>query len=193
MAIRSESMSRSQAAAQQSQPEFEALFEQYWARLHAMLVRLLGDPAEAEDLALHTFWQLHEKPPQRIENLGGWLFSTASNLGLNALRARRRRLHYETQAGLEALRQEREAGPARQAETNLERAQVRRVLADMPPRSAQLLLLRHSGFSYAELAEALQLKPASVGKLLGRAEQEFERRYRAQTGDYAGGEHGSSR
>jgi RNA polymerase sigma-70 factor (ECF subfamily) len=40
-----------------------------------------------------------------------------------------------------------------------------------------LLVLRHSGLSYAEIAVALGLAPGSVGTLLARAETEFELRY----------------
>jgi RNA polymerase sigma-70 factor (ECF subfamily) len=55
------------------------------------------------------------------------------------------------------------------------------VLRALPWRSAALLLLRSEGLSYAELAAALNVNPASVGTLLARAQrafrQEFERRY----------------
>jgi RNA polymerase sigma-70 factor, ECF subfamily len=47
----------------------------------------------------------------------------------------------------------------------------------MKPRSAKLLILRHSGLNYSEIATALQMNPASVGKLLARAEEEFEEKY----------------
>jgi RNA polymerase sigma-70 factor, ECF subfamily len=40
-----------------------------------------------------------------------------------------------------------------------------------------VLLLRYSGLSYAEIAEALDVSPTSVGTLLARAEQEFEKLY----------------
>ena len=56
------------------------------------------------------------------------------------------------------------------------------VLAGIKPISARLLLLRNAGLSYAELAAALQLNPASVGKLLARAAAEFEIRYRSEYG-----------
>ena len=39
-------------------------------------------------------------------------------------------------------------------------------------------MLRHLGLSYAEIAEALDLSPSSIGQLLARAEREFEQRYR---------------
>jgi RNA polymerase sigma-70 factor (ECF subfamily) len=43
-----------------------------------------------------------------------------------------------------------------------------------------LLLARHSGFSYAEVAAALNLNPASVGTLLARAERRFKEVYQNQ-------------
>jgi RNA polymerase sigma-70 factor (ECF subfamily) len=60
---------------------------------------------------------------------------------------------------------------------------VRRVLASLKPRDAQLLLLRSSGLAYRELAETLGIEPGSVGTLLARAEAEFERRFRARYGE----------
>ena len=51
------------------------------------------------------------------------------------------------------------------------------MLAGMDERQARLLLLRHSGFSYQEIAAALDLNPASVGTLLARAEQTFSEKY----------------
>jgi len=43
-------------------------------------------------------------------------------------------------------------------------------------------MLRHAGLSYKELAEALDVAPASIGTLLARAERAFEARYRAIAG-----------
>jgi RNA polymerase sigma-70 factor (ECF subfamily) len=67
-----------------------------------------------------------------------------------------------------------------QVEKTQERQRVRSALAQMKPRSARLLLLRHTGLSYAEIAAALEIAPGSVGTLLARAEAEFEREYRRQ-------------
>lgn len=88
-------------AGQDSAAAFEALFDQHWPRVYGVLLRLTGDPAEAEDLALEVFWRLHQHPPTRGDaaNMGGWLYRVAANLGYNALRAARRRRHYEQEAG----------------------------------------------------------------------------------------------
>jgi DNA-directed RNA polymerase specialized sigma24 family protein len=59
-------------------------------------------------------------------------------------------------------------------------AEVRRTLAQLKPEKSQLLLLRHGGLSYQEIAAAMQIKTASVGTMLARAEAEFSAHYQKQ-------------
>jgi RNA polymerase sigma-70 factor (ECF subfamily) len=73
--------------------------------------------------------------------------------------------------------------PGVEAERAEQRRMVRAVLEKLKPRSAQVLVLRHSGLSYAEIAAALNLPVSSVGTLLARAEAEFEKNYRAIGGE----------
>ena len=164
------------------QAAFEALFQAHWGRVVQVLTRLVGDPAEAEDLALDAFWRLYRQPPRQDQNLAGWLYRVATRLGLNALRARRRRQRYEESAGMDALHDDPPGNPAIMVEQAQERRQVRRVLSLMKPRAAQLLILRHSGMTYAEIAAALDVSPGSIGTLLARAEREFEGRYLKASG-----------
>ena len=164
------------------QAAFEALFQAHWGRVVQVLARLVGDPAEAEDLALDAFWRLYRQPPRQDQNLAGWLYRVATRLGLNALRARRRRQRYEESAGMDALHDDPPGNPAIMVEQAQERRQVRRVLSLMKPRAAQLLILRHSGMTYAEIAAALDVSPGSIGTLLARAEREFEGRYLKASG-----------
>ncbi len=162
---------------------FEAIFRQHWSRVCALLTRLVGDPDEAEDLALEAFWRLyHQDLANGEQHVGGWLYRVATNLGYNALRDRRRRKQYEEEAARQDLEISSQPGPASEAESAVERQNVRRALSEMKPRSAQILILRHSGLSYTEIAEALSISKGSVGTLLARAEQEFEKRYRLQEG-----------
>jgi RNA polymerase sigma-70 factor (ECF subfamily) len=165
--------------AEPADPErvFEAAFSEHYARVYGVLFRLLGDRAEAEDLTVETFWRLWQRAPRRNDNLAGWLYRVAMRLGYNALRAGRRRVRYELEAGHEALVVNAPPDPADAVQLAQERAAVRAVLDQMKPRDAQLLVLRHSGLSYAEIAAALGLAPGSVGTLLARAETEFEQRY----------------
>jgi len=169
---------------EQAEPWLEAAFRQHWSRVYAVLFRLLGDGDEAEDLALETFWRLYHHSPHLEENmLGGWLYRVATNLGFNALRSRRRRQQYEARAGASALEDGRPIDPAQALEQTQERQRVQTALERMSARSARLLVLRYSGLSYAEIAEAMGVAPGSVGTLLARAETEFERHYRRLEGE----------
>jgi RNA polymerase sigma-70 factor (ECF subfamily) len=167
--------------AQPAEAWLESALSQNWSRLYAFLYRLVGDHAEAEDLALESFWRLYNHPPAETneQSLLGWLYRVATNLGYNALRARKRRQHYETQAGHILLDERLDQAPDSTVEDEMERQRVCLALAQMKRRSAQVLVLRYSGLSYAEIAAALGLSPGSVGTLLARAEREFEKRYQS--------------
>jgi RNA polymerase sigma-70 factor, ECF subfamily len=160
--------------------EFETLFVKHYQRIVEILRRIVGDHGRAEDLASEVFLKLYRQPlaKEPEANVGGWLYRTATNLGIDALRAAARRSRFEQAAG-------QDAGQNKTAENGFERIarferehRVRTVLAEIKPAQAQLLLLRASGNSYKELAAALEIEPGSVGTLLVRAEAAFEQRYR---------------
>jgi RNA polymerase sigma factor (sigma-70 family) len=171
------------AQAELNSSGFEALFIEHWAQVYRVLYRLLGDPSEAEDLALETFFRLYQRYPPREDqfNIGGWLYRVATNLGLHSIRSWKRRQRYEMDSGKFALEETPEDHPAEIMVKEEERRFVRLALAHMNERQSQLLILRHSGMSYKEIAEALKLAPTSIGPLLLRAEREFEKHYRALT------------
>jgi RNA polymerase sigma-70 factor (ECF subfamily) len=161
--------------------EFEALFMEHWARVYRLLYRIVGDPAEAEDLALEAFIRLHQRSPalETGFNPGGWLHRVATNLGLQSIRTFKRRERYELSAGRDALEVAPDDRPAELLAREEERRLARLALARMDKRRAELLVMRHSGLAYKEIARALGLSPASIGPLLLRAEREFEKHYRA--------------
>jgi RNA polymerase sigma factor (sigma-70 family) len=156
--------------------EFAELFNGQFDRLYRYMDRLSGDPDLAADIAQETFIKLFERgslpdAPQ------AWLISVAMNLFRNAhtTSTRRRRLlkvvpEAETFA-------DRSIAPARSPESHELEARVRRALDAIPERERRLLLLRAEGYSYKDIAEALQLQEASVGTLLARAKQFFRDRY----------------
>jgi len=160
--------------------EFEQLFEGHWERLCRVLYRITGDAQEAQDLVLEAFVRLHQSAPANRDNLVGWLYRVATNLGFNALRANRRRQFYETEALKESMLQDFPANPEEDAGRSIENQHVRDILQSMKPRLARLLVLRHSGLTYVELAEAEGIRKSSVGTLLARAEKDFERLYLAE-------------
>lgn len=167
---------------QDAEARFEATFQEHWPRVFGVVYRLVGDAAEAEDLALEAFWRLYNHRLKIEGEVGGWLYRVAMNLGFNALRASQRRWRYEVEAGRRSLEDTPLADPADEIERDQRRQLVQAALAKMKPRSAQMLVLRHSGLSYAEIGAALDIAPGSVGTLLARAEAEFEGWYQVLEG-----------
>ena len=55
-------------------------------------------------------------------------------------------------------------------EVNEDRRRVREALARLPQKPAAVLVLRASGLSYAEVAQALGVGTGQIGTLLRRAE-----------------------
>lgn len=157
----------------------EEAFEEHWPAVCRTVYTLVGDWGEAQDLALEAFWRLYSGPPRDLTNLGGWLHRVAINLGLNAIRTRRRRQRYEEEAAALRLQRADPLSPAGEVERRETQERVRYVLARMRPRKAQLLILRYTDHTYAEIADVLDIAPGSVGTLLARAEKDFERRYEA--------------
>jgi len=159
--------------------EFRGVFLQHYSRIVAILMRLLGDRSRAEEVANDAFWRLYRQPTLRVDgNIGGWLYRTATNLGIDALRASGRRRQYEETAG--RFGDEGKSSSPLEDLLRVERChRVRAVLASIKPAQAQLLILRSSGLSYKELSDALNIKMSGVGTLLNRAEEEFRNRYLA--------------
>jgi len=161
-----------------SEAEFEAVFLEHYGRIVGVLQRLLGERTRAEELANDVFWKLYRTPTVREVDgrVGGWLYRTATNLGIDALRASARRRKYEDAAA----RSQGGAGAASPLEDVVraeQRQRVREVLAAIKPAQAQVLILRASGFSYKELADVLELKPGGIGTMLNRAQAEFRKVY----------------
>lgn len=166
-----------------SDEAFESIFHEHWIAIHRLLARMVIDPAEAEDLALETFFRLYQYRPAKQEdfNIRGWLYKVATNLGLQSIRSFKRREHYEAHAGKDVLIESQENQPPKLFAEKEDRSFVRKALGQMNPRQAELLIMRYSGMAYKDIAATLNLAPTSIGPLLLRAEREFERCYRALT------------
>ena len=160
---------------------FDAVFVEYYPRIVTVIARVVNDRSQAEQLAADVFWKLYRKALFRPSqaNVGGWLYRTALRVGLDWLRTASRRSRHEAAAGSEQVRQSGASDPLAAVLLAERQAQVRATLATLRPRQARLLLLRGCGLSYQQIATVLKLNPRSVGMLLARAEEAFERQHRA--------------
>src|SRR3712207_8465452 len=107
----------------------------------------------SEDVAQEVFLAFGRSAVPAAEAVP-WLSVAAAHTALNHLRSGRRRASREQTAG------DRDAVAPDVADaivTRDDRRHVRAALARLPRRQAVVLVLRHSGLSYAEVAAALDL------------------------------------
>ena len=156
---------------------FERAFRARYVEIVRLGARILGDTAAAEDVAQETFSRLagHEVLQRDDEQIAAWLRRVALNAAFNARRGERRRDDRERRS---AARERPDADhPLSSALRREEQAAVRTALAGLPERQRLCLVLRHSGYSYREIAAAADLAIGSVGVTLARAESAFRVRY----------------
>src|SRR5260370_10455748 len=159
--------------------DFESVFHAHYARIARVIARVIRDPARAEELAVEVLWKFWRTPLAQGEQAGGWLHRTAVRIGLNELRSRLRSNHHERMS--DATPGAPDPEQVRAAAEKQEH--VRSVLGALDPPQAALLPLRGSGLSYAEVAAALELNPASVGTLISRAQQAFRKEFIQRYGE----------
>lgn len=158
---------------------YDRVFDRVYPVLFRYLHRMTGDADAAEDAAQEAFVRLteHSLPEEEARP---WLFTVATNLVRDRARksTRHRRLepHVPTPSA--------PTGPEVSVERKERIAMVRQVLSELSERDQTMLLMREEGFKYAEIAEAVDVAPGSVGTLLARAARRFEETYTAfEAGD----------
>jgi RNA polymerase sigma-70 factor (ECF subfamily) len=161
---------------------FAAVFRERYRELYGLGYRLLGDHGEAEDVVQETFLKLDGHPvlERPDPEVAAWLRRVCLNTAYNRLRGQRRATERLDRAG-RAERVDDEADASATPLLDVLRAEqqqaVRRALASLPERQRACLLLRHAGYSYAEIAATLDLAVGSVGVLLARGERAFRDAY----------------
>ncbi|HSC88393.1 MAG TPA: sigma-70 family RNA polymerase sigma factor [Polyangiaceae bacterium] len=162
-----------QRVAQGDARAFRELSQQLLGPIVNYAYRILGNRAEAEDVAQETFlraWQKADsyRPTARVST---WMFAIAHNLCIDGLRKRR--------GGTWELDDERDEAPSSNNPAELlerkARAQdVRQALDSLPERQKMAILLSHEqGLSNPEIAQVLDLGVEAVESLLSRGRRKL--------------------
>lgn len=159
----------------------ETLVERHLARLVALADRMLGDPAEAEDVAQEAFtrlWQQARRWQPGRARVSTWLHRVASNLCIDRLRRRREELADAAPLADPA------PGPAATADAAELGASVRAALAALPERQRLAITLCHyQGMRQDEAAEVLGVSVPALESLLARGRRGMRERLREVAGD----------
>jgi RNA polymerase sigma factor (sigma-70 family) len=155
--------------------EAEAFAEIISAHEHELAVflyRRVSDPHVAEDLLQDTFfaaWKAIRKTQPDLM-VRPWLYKIALNMARQ----------WERRQGIASRILQLWHRP-RDEDDWVERNEVQRVLKQMQPQDAEILLLKiMAGFSYSEIGVTLGLKPEAVRQRLHRARERFRVLYVGQ-------------
>lgn len=151
--------------------DWDAIVGQHGRLVWRTAYRLLGNHADTSDCFQETFLSaLSATRKQRVENWGGFLQRLATARALDRLRYRLRQSgrggHRSDEAAVPCLA----PGPPLQAEAQELNEQIRRALADLPPKQAEAFCLHYlEQWSYQEVGQHLGIATNAVGSLLHRA------------------------
>ena len=150
------------------------LFEEHGPALYRFALVFMRHREDAEDVLQETFLKLlsHLQAGRPGTNLRGWLFTVAAHACRDRLRRRSRWLPWSEEHDVPV-----EPPPLADEDGRLHA--VRSAMARLSPRDRLLVALRAQGLSYAEIADASGMRRTSVGRLLARALQRWERAYAA--------------
>ena len=167
---------------------FESLVKLYEPRIRRMIYGMTQDVQLTQDLCQDTFLAAYRALPRMEDKdlrFAPWLYRIALNLVRSEWR---RHKHIKMVPFSSPLVNDDSSFDDQQGEDFLvsnehfeeqvmQRELVRRALAQLPESSAMCLLLDAEGFSYNEIAEALQDSLSAVRSRLSRARQSFQRIY----------------
>ena len=155
---------------------FEDLVIAYQHRVFGIAARMLGNAAEAEEVAQEVFLRVHRAIAEfrGDSKLSTWLYAIASRVCLTRLGAGERRFRREGEETLVQLRNGL-ADPAASAERSELEGALGRAIAELPEERRIVVLLRDiEGLAYEEIAEALALPVGTVRSRLHRARMDLK-------------------
>lgn len=147
-------------------------------RVFAQAFRMLGDRAEAEDVAqeaLMRLWKIAPEWRQGEAKVTTWLYRVAANLCTDRLRKRR-------SVGIDEIPEPEDdaIGPAEAMQEKARLDALQCALNTLPDRQRQAVILRHiEGLGNPEIAEIMEITVEAVESLTARGK-------RALTAELAG-------
>lgn len=152
--------------------DFKETFKDYYGRVFKQLIYITKDFDTAEDLTQEVFIKLYKNPLRDESNIGAWLAQVAKNTAYNHIRGEKRRVMRESKVyALEGV-------PIHTSFPLKEDIMdVQDILSKMSKRERTILILKHSGCTYREIAKVIGVSNTSVGTLIARAQKKFKQLY----------------
>jgi RNA polymerase sigma-70 factor (ECF subfamily) len=159
---------------------FAALVEAHQHRVVGAVAKMLGDTADAEDIAQQVFIRVWKAAAryQPSAKFTTWLYKITRNLVFNELRRRKRRSLVARED--ETPRDSADVAAAAPDQALLERElqdAIQAAISSLPETQRMAIILRrYDGLAYEQIAEVLDLTVPAVKSALFRARTELKNR-----------------
>ncbi|TME69961.1 MAG: sigma-70 family RNA polymerase sigma factor [Chloroflexi bacterium] len=145
------------------------LYDRYAGLAYGVAMRVLGDPARAEDAVQDAFMNVWRRAssfdPER-GSLRAWLLTSVRNRCIDYLRGRGSHERQEQELLPEVVSSQSASDPWREVALSLERTAVRDAMASLPSEQRQVVEMAYfGGYSQAEIAD---LTRVALGTVKGR-------------------------
>jgi len=161
---------------------FEELMLRYQSRVFSVLRHVTGNQDLAEDLTQDVFLRgfRARKTYTPGAKFSTWLFTSANNVAINALRTKRRKPEYQFVSSGESsgsmntienyVAENSALMPTRQLDSQEIRETVRMAIETLNENQRMAVMLnKFEGMNYADIAQVMKLTPQAVKSLLCRA------------------------
>jgi RNA polymerase sigma-70 factor, ECF subfamily len=165
--------------------EFERLFRENYASVYRAAYRVTGSAEDAEDVLQTVFLRIWKRDPERepVDNLPSFLHRSAINAALDVVRLRQRARSVPLADFEPVLAESANRQPDRAHGASEIREWLRRALARLNPREAEMFVLRFfEGKDNPEIALLLDTTPGTVAVTLSRTRSRLEKEFRCLGG-----------
>ena len=163
-------------------PGLEQVFREHQQRVFRAAYRVTGNAQDAEDVLQSVFLRLARREAGDLPatNLSNYLYRTAVNAAIDLLRTRRGPPTVDLEDAAQTLPDLRAEAPDQAHVAEELRAWLRRALARLGPKAAEVFTLRYiEEYDNQDIARMLGLSRVGVAVILHRTRRRLQRDLRA--------------
>jgi RNA polymerase sigma factor (sigma-70 family) len=155
----------------------EQLFREHYRRVLNAGYRIMGNMAEAEDVAQSVFLRLAVPGRLNVENAGSYLYRAAINGALDLIRRRKTAAAEPLEIAADQASNEASASPEKALENKDLARHLRQAIGELAPRAAEMFALRYlEELSNSEIAKLMGTSQAVVAVTLYQSRSKLKRR-----------------
>ena len=157
--------------------DWQSIIKEYGPAVWRTAYRLLGNYADASDCFEETFiCALQLSRRQRVRNFSALLIRLATARAIDLLRLRARNEKYNVASANRVIALSAHPEPVEQLQRRELAISLRKALAKLPRREAQVFCLRYlNDMSYQQIADELGIKTNAAGVILNRAKAKLRK------------------